>query len=161
MYIPTDATKSSEIQFKNNVTYPNGQIYTSAQQAQMFEAYIQQDPYLSKHRGQLAERNGAKRPWYNRVDMKLIQDIFTNVGSHRHTVQLSADIYNVANLLNHYWGARKIYTINNPLKVESVTNGIPTFSITSYNGAPVTQTFISNISTSTTWAMQLGLRYIF
>lgn len=161
IYIPKDATNPAEIQFKNNVLYPNGQTYTSAQQAQIFEAYIQQDPYLNKHRGQLAERNGAKRPWYNRVDMKLVQDIFAKVGPRRHTIQLSADIFNVANLLNHDWGARKIYTINNPLRVENVTNGIPTFSITSYNGAPVTQTFINNISTSTTWAMQLGVRYIF
>jgi len=161
LYVPLDATNPSEILFKNNVTYANGQTYTSAQQAQIFENYIRQDPYLSKHRGQLTERNGAKRPWYNRVDMKVLQDIFTNVGSRRHTIQLSADIFNVANLLNHYWGARKIYTINNPLKVESVTNGVPTFSITPYNGAPVTQSFINTIATSTTWAMQLGIRYIF
>ncbi|TMI97433.1 MAG: hypothetical protein E6H06_01665 [Bacteroidetes bacterium] len=161
MYVPKDATNPAEILFKNNVTYANGQTYTSAQQAQIFENYIRQDPYLSKHRGQITERNGAKRPWYNRVDMKLMQDIFTNVGKRRHTIQLSADIYNVANLINHYWGARKIYTINNPLKVESVSNGVPTFSITPYNGAPVTQSFINTISTSTTWAVQLGVRYIF
>ena len=161
MYVPLDATNPGEILFKNNVTYANGQTYTSAQQAQIFENYIRQDPYLSKHRGQLTERNGAKRPWYNRVDMKVLQDIFTSVGSRRHTIQLSADIFNVANLLNHYWGARKIYTINNPLKVESVASGVPTFSITPYNGAPVAQSFINTISTSSTWAMQLGVRYIF
>jgi hypothetical protein len=160
MYVPTDATNPSEIQFKNNVVYTNG-TYTAAQQAQIFEAYIQQDPYLSKHRGQVVERNGAKRPWYNRVDMKVMQDIFTNVGPRKHTIQLSADIYNLTNLINHDWGARKIYTINNPLKVESVTNGVPLFSITSYNGAPVNKTFINTISTSSTWSMQLGIRYIF
>jgi outer membrane receptor protein involved in Fe transport len=160
IYVPTDATKSSEILFKNNVVYTSG-TYTATQQAQIFEDYIKQDPYLSKHRGQVVERNGAKRPWYNRVDMKLLQDIFTNVGSRRHTIQISADIYNLANLINNDWGARKIYTVNNPLKVESVTNGIPTFSITSYNGAPVNKTFINTISTSSTWSMQLGVRYIF
>jgi hypothetical protein len=93
--------------------------------------------------------------------MKVLQDIFTNVGPRRHTIQISADIYNLANLINHDWGARKIYTINNPLKVESVTGGVPTFSITSYNGAPVNKTFINTISTSSTWSMQLGVRYIF
>jgi hypothetical protein len=159
MYIPTDATNTSEILFKDNVAY-NGVNYTSAEQAKIFEAYIRQDPYLSKHRGQIAERNGAKRPWYNRLDMKFLQDVFVLTGKYRHTIQFSADIYNIPNLLNHYWGARKIYTVNNPLKVESVTNGVPTFSITPYNGAPVTQTFIPNISTSNTWAIQLGLRYI-
>ena len=160
MYIPTDATNPSEILFKNNVVYTSG-TYTAAQQAQIFENYIKQDPYLSKHRGQVAGRNGAKRSWYNRLDMKFLQDIFTKVGPRRHTIQFSADIYNLANLINHDWGARKIYTINNPLKVESVTNGVPTFSITSYNGAPVSKTFINTISTSSTWSMQLGIRYIF
>ena len=160
MYVPTDARNASEIQFKNNVVY-NGVTYTSAEQAALFENYILQDPYLREHRGQVVERNGAKRPWYNRLDMKFIQDLFTKVGSRRHTIQFTADIYNISNLVHNHWGARKIYTVNNPLKVESVTNGIPLFSITPYNNAPVTQTFVSNISTSNTWAMQLGLRYIF
>jgi outer membrane receptor protein involved in Fe transport len=159
MYVPTDATNPSEIKFVDR-TY-NGQLYTATTQAQIFERYIQQDPYLRDRRGKVVERNGAKRPWYNRLDMKFIQDIFTNVGSRRHTIQFSADVYNVANLINHDWGARKIYTINNPLTLSSVTNGIPSFTITPYNGLPVTQTFINTISTSNTWAMQLGLRYIF
>ena len=161
MYIPKDARDPSEIQFKNQ-GYNNGVTYTAAEQAELFERFIQQDPYLNKHRGQVAERNGAKRPWYDRVDMKLMQDLFTKVGgSRRHTVQLTADIFNVLNLLNSHWGARKIYTVNNPLTYQGLTNGVPTFTITAYNNAPVTQTFISNLSTSSTWAMQLGLRYIF
>ena len=159
MYIPADATNPSEIKFVDH-TY-NGQVVTAAQQTQMFESYINQDPYLKKHRGQLAERNGAKRPWYNRVDMKFVQDLFTNISSHRNTLEFTADIFNVANLLNNYWGARKIYTVNNPLTVSSVSGGIPSFYITPYNGLPVTQTFISQISTANTWQMQLGLRYIF
>lgn len=159
MYIPTDATNPSEIQFVDH-TY-NGQTTTAAQQAQMFEDYIKQDPYLSKHRGEVAERNGAKRPWYNRLDMKFVQDLFTNVGQHRNTIQFSADIYNLTNLLNNYWGARKIYTVNNPLTLNTVTNGVPNFYITPYNGLPVTKTFINSISTANTWAVQLGLRYIF
>jgi outer membrane receptor protein involved in Fe transport len=160
IYIPKNALDPTEIKFKD-ATYTSAGVVTAAQQAQIFEDYINQDPYLSKHRGQIAERNGPKRPWYNRLDMKVLQDIFTNVGPRRHTIQISADIYNLANLINHDWGARKIYTINNPLKVESVTGGVPTFSITSYNGAPVNKTFINTISTSSTWSMQLGVRYIF
>jgi len=160
MYIPTDATNPSEIQFVDH-TYGTT-LVTAAQQAQIFESYIKQDPYLSKHRGEVAERNGAKRPWYNRLDMKFVQDLFANIGSHRNTIQFSADIYNLPNLLNNYWGARKIYAVNNPLTVSSISaNGIPSFYITPYNGLPVSQTFISTISTSSTWAIQLGLRYIF
>jgi hypothetical protein len=158
MYIPKDP---SEIQFKNNVTYQNGTTYTSQQQSDIFFKFIDQDPYLRKHKGEVAKRNGAKLPWYDRVDMKIAQDIFNNFGGDRHTLQITADFYNILNLVNHNWGIRKLNTVTNPLKVESVTNGVPTFSISPYNGAPVTQSFVNNVSISTTWTVQLGLRYMF
>ena len=63
-----------------NTAAINGIVYTPAQQAQLFEDYINQDKYLKKHRGQYAERNGAQVPWRNQVDFKLIQDVFTNIG---------------------------------------------------------------------------------
>lgn len=162
LYVPRNAKDPNEIRFKDGMpAFPNGVAYSAAQQAEIFENYINQDPYLSKHRGQVTERNGAKYPWYNRIDAKLLQDFFLNVGSHRHTLQFSADVINLPNLLNSKWGVRKLYTVNNPLKVESVTNGVPTYSITTFNSAPVTRTFFDNVSTSTTYAIQLGLRYIF
>ncbi|MFL5811667.1 MAG: hypothetical protein ACJ749_19240, partial [Flavisolibacter sp.] len=157
MYIPRDP---SEINFKNNVVY-NGVTYTSQQQSDIFFQYIEQDPYLRSRKGQVAERNGALLPWVNRLDGKFAQELFNNIGKQRHSVQFTVDAYNVLNLLNHNWGIRKQTTVANPLRVESVTNGIPTFSVTSYNNAPVNQTFVDNISTSTTWALQLGIRYIF
>jgi hypothetical protein len=160
MYVPTDARNTNQIRFREGVVY-NGVTYTAAQQAEIFENFISQDPYLSKHRGQVTERNGALYPWYNRLDAKIVQDVFTNIGPRKHSLQFSVDCYNFLNLLNKDWGVRKLYTVNNPLRVESITNGIPTFSITSFNNAPVTTTFIDNVATSTTWALQLGVRYIF
>lgn len=162
MYVPTNANDATQIQFKNNVTL-GGVTYTSAQQAAIFEAYISQDPYLSKHRGQVVERNGARYPFYNRLDLKFAQDLFQNIGKQRHTLQFTADVVNFLNLLDNHWGITKIATLSshNPLKLESVTNGVPTFSINTYNGAPVTQSYVNNVSTSTTYAIQLGLRYSF
>jgi hypothetical protein len=95
--------------------------------------------------------------------MKIAQDIFSNFGKQRHSIQVTADIYNVLNLLNNKWGIRNITTLatNNPLQLVSVTNGVPLFRITAFNGAPVTKTFQNNVSTSTTWAAQIGIRYIF
>ncbi|MFL5786601.1 MAG: hypothetical protein ACJ748_00990 [Flavisolibacter sp.] len=157
MYIPKNP---SEIKFKNNVVY-NGVTYTAQQQSDIFFQYIEQDPYLRDHKGQVAERNGAKFPWYNRVDMKFAEDIFGTFGRRRNTLQFTVDIVNFLNLLNSNWGVRQLTTVNNPLKVESVTNGVPTFSLTSFANAPVNKTFVNNFSTSSTWGIQLGLRYIF
>ncbi|PZR26699.1 MAG: cell envelope biogenesis protein OmpA [Citrobacter freundii] len=156
MYIPKSP---SEINFAS-VTY-NGVTYTPQQQSDLFFKYIAQDPYLSKHQGQVAERNGAKLPFYHRLDGKLVQDIFTNIGKQKHTLQFTADVFNVLNLLNKDWGIREITTIQNPLQIASVANGVPTFRLTSFNNAPVAASFQDNVSTSTTWAMQLGLRYSF
>ncbi len=159
MYIPTDARDVNEIRFVDKM-YGTA-LYTAAQQASIFEAFIEQDPYLRKHRGQVAERFGALMPWYNRFDAKLIQDIFVKVGGRRHTLQVTADVYNISNLLNKNWGVRKLYVLNNPLRVENVVDGVPGFSISPSNNIPINQTFIDNVSTASTWSMQLGVRYIF
>jgi outer membrane receptor protein involved in Fe transport len=163
MYIPRNAKDPNEIQFQASFAYPNGVTYTAADMGQIFENYIQQDPYLRKHRGQIVERNGAKLPWVDRMDMKVAQDLFVNIGRQRNTIQVTADVYNVLNLINHDWGIRKITTLpsNNPLTLVSVTNGVPLFRLNTFNNAPVTQTFQRNVSTSTTWAVQVGVRYIF
>ncbi|MBN8862962.1 MAG: TonB-dependent receptor [Sphingobacteriales bacterium] len=158
MYIPRDA---SEITFVNSFAYPNGVTYTKSEMEQIFMNYVNNDPYLSKHKGQVAERNGAKLPFYHRVDAKLVQDIFTNIGKQKHTLQFTADVYNLLNLLNNDWGVRKITTVNNPLQLVSVTGGVPSFRLSTFQNAPVTKSFINNVSTSTSWGMQLGFRYIF
>jgi hypothetical protein len=161
MYVPKNAKDPNEIQFQASFLYPNGVSYTGAQMAELFDNYIKQDPYLSKHRGQVVQRNGAKLPWADRLDMKVAQDIFTNVGKSRHTIQVTADVYNVLNLVNHDWGIRKISTVANPLQLNSVTAGIPQYRLTAFNGAPVVASFQDNVSTSTTYAIQLGVRYLF
>ncbi len=56
IYIPRDTSEMNFVQF----THTNGRVFTAAEQATAFEAYIQQDEYLSSHRGQYAERGGAK-----------------------------------------------------------------------------------------------------
>jgi len=163
MYIPKNAKDQTEIQFQPSFAYPNGVTYTASEMAQLFENYILQDPYLREHRGQVAERNGAKLPWFDRLDMKVAQDIFTSIRGRRNTIQLTADIYNVINLINNNWGIRKITTLasNNPLTLVGVTNGIPQFRLNTFNNAPITKSFQNNNSTSTTWAIQIGARYIF
>ena len=84
IYIPRDTSEMNFVQF----THTNGRVFTAAEQAQAFEAYIQQDSYLSKHRGQYAERNGQCMPMFNRMDLSVMQDIFKQ---HRRQAQRRAD----------------------------------------------------------------------
>lgn len=166
IYIPKDP---SEITFVNRPAsaLTNNIAYTAQQQSDMFFAYIAQDKYLSKHMGEYAERNGASIPWRNRVDFKLLQDIFTNIGNKRNTLQFSLDVVNFGNLLNNEWG--RIRTVNaSTILVPQNANSLipggtvkPTFWLKDDRGNLVSETFRDVLSVSATYGMKLGLRYIF
>ncbi|MDQ3683374.1 MAG: carboxypeptidase regulatory-like domain-containing protein [Bacteroidota bacterium] len=162
IYIPKDP---SEITFVTS-TY-NGVSYTAQQQSEIFFRYIEQDRYLKNHKGQYAERNGAQTPWRNQIDVKILQDVFTNIGKRRNSIQFSLDIFNVGNLINSDWGIFK--TINTssllvPTNFTTLTPGgatRPTFRLASDRGVPANTTFRDNVSVASTYFMQFGLRYIF
>ena len=159
IYIPRDP---SEITFTDVVSGGNVQ-FTAQQQSDAFFAYIDQDPYLSKNKGKYADRNGALFPWRHRFDLRLLQDIFTNIKGRRNTLQLSIDILNVGNLVNSDWGIIQTTNYNNgAILVPNVAaNGTATFQMARVNNQLPTTTFRNITNTSTTWGMQVGLRYIF
>ncbi len=160
IYIPKNP---SEITFASQTV--NGVTYSPQQQSDLFFAYIEQDKYLRKHKGQYAERNGGMFPWRNTVDVKLMQDIFSNVGKNRNTVQFTLDIFNFGNLLNPSWGKSKtlnaasILVPQNHLTMGGAT--MPTFRLAVDRGNLITSTFRDNVSVFSTYSMQFGLRYIF
>lgn len=165
IYIPKDATNTNEIVFASKTV--NGVVYDAATQGKMFNDYIDQDKYLRKHRGEYAERNGADFPWRNRFDVKILQDVFTNIGKRRNTVQFSLDILNAANLINSNWGGIKVTnaaSILVPTNVTSIIQGgtvKPTFQIQTVGTGLATSTFRDLVSTGATYSLQFGVRYIF
>ncbi|WP_415208770.1 TonB-dependent receptor [Rudaea sp.] len=78
--------------------------YGTATQAQIdaFNAFIDNDPYLSKHRGQIAGRNASNAPWVNELDLGVQQELPGFFGKDKFIARL--DIYNFLNLLNKKWG---------------------------------------------------------
>lgn len=121
-------------------------------------AFIEQDPYLSAHRGEIAERFGLINPWYQTLDLRVLQDVVFPAGGRDHTFQLSVDVLNFLNLLNSDWGVRKVADARatNPLSlVQFDADGTPVFN---FNG--VQETFIDNPSIFSRWQVQLGLRYL-
>jgi hypothetical protein len=167
MYIPKSP---SEIKFAPIAASGTVPAFTAQQQSDAFFSFVAQDKYLSKHQGQVADRFGARMPFYHRVDMKLTQDIFTNIGSHKNTLQFTADLVNALNFFNRDWGIRKITIVTNPLKYvsNSAANGAQaSYQLATYLPAGATsqilvdKTYLNNNSTSTTWQLQLGVRYIF
>jgi hypothetical protein len=158
MYVPRDP---SEIKFADLAPSGTTPGFTAQQQSDAFFQYIAQDKYLSKHMGQVVERNGARFPFFHRVDMNFQQELFKNIGQYRHSLIFGVSVLNFLNLLNHDWGIRKQYIVNNPLRVASVTNGVPFYTMATFNGDLVRSSFINVNSTNTTWGLQLSLSYKF
>jgi hypothetical protein len=157
MYIPRD---QGEI---NLVDIPGG--LSAAQQWTALNAFIGQDDYLSEHRGEIAERNGAINPWFSNIDLRILQDVIVS----DHTFQVSLDLLNAANFLNSDWGVREV--VNTAAKTPLIlcNENIPgcpgTFNaegepLYQFPGA-VTETFIDDPSELSRWRAQLGFRYLF
>jgi hypothetical protein len=167
MYIPRDA---SEIIF-DPITkkLPDGTfetIFSSEEQNTAFWSYVDQDSYLSEHKGQYAERYGVVMPWVSRFDVKVLQDVFTKIGDKKHSLQISLDLLNVGNLLNSNWGVYQKQTLGSYditlLKMSKVgTDGVPHYQM-NYTGTSLpTSTYTPVLSTVSTWGAQLGVRYTF
>ena len=158
IYIPKDP---SEITFTN---IGGSTPFTAQEQSDAFFAYIEQDAYLSKHKGEYAERNGALLPWRHRFDLRLLQDFSFNIKGKKHAFQFSADVLNVGNMLNSSWGIRQFTNYSNGSILTPTVNaatGTATYQMARVGGKLPTETFSDIISTATTWGAQLGLRYIF
>lgn len=153
IYIPRN---QSEINF-DPFTGTGGSV---AEQWAAFNAFIEQDDYLKANRGKIAERFGALNPWYSNIDLKVLHEISFMAGTQKHSFQISADILNVANLLNSEWGVRSVASAaaTSPLELKRFdANGAPVFN---FKGI-ATQTFVDDLGLSSRWQMQIGVRYLF
>ncbi|MEL6652516.1 MAG: hypothetical protein AAFQ87_17075 [Bacteroidota bacterium] len=148
IYIPT-ASEISEMRF-------SGDAEAQAAQASALENYIAQDEYLSGRRGDYAEKYSILSPWYNNWDLRILQDFNFNVGEKVHTIQLSADVLNVGNLLNSSWGVRQLPVNTQPIGV-GFDNEEPVYSF----DTDLSSTFTNDFSLLSRWQAQFGLRYIF
>jgi len=141
--------------------------------------FINQDPYLSSHRGRFAERNAVIMPYFKRLDLNVTQDFYLKTGKEKHTLRVSFDIINLGNFLNKNWGLTKTFstpfnTSQNAasfLKYEGLvaTPGDPNFGKPRFsfpyqdavNQIPFTSSFTESTSIYSRWQGQIGIRYIF
>jgi outer membrane receptor for ferrienterochelin and colicin len=142
----------------NDIHLVEGDL-TSAEQWELLDAFIEADAYLSNHRGEYAEKNGARTPFESQFDFKYLQNLGFNALGKDQRLQLSIDIENFANLLNSSWGA--VYS--NPfdyglIEFEGYDGTVPMFyfdderlDLEKYN--------ISNFFSR--WRARIGVRYFF
>lgn len=96
MYIPT----KEEIQQMSWEPFHNGiRVVREDEQAAAMERWIQTQPYLSKRRGQFAERNGGQLPFSWQCDLKLEREISLERVGLRGNVRFTLEVFNLAALL--------------------------------------------------------------
>lgn len=166
IYVPANAGEINLVE-----TTVDGVTYTPAQQWEILDAFIADDPHLSDRRGDYAERNGGREPFEFTMDLRFLQDFYVEMANgKRNILQFSVDIFNFTNLLNKDWGRRRFagsFGNYNLIDLQNVTLGsttTPEYSVNSEileGNEPWTNRLDDSGFRSSRWQMQLGVRYIF
>jgi hypothetical protein len=162
IYVPNNA---SEINFAPLTVGTT--TYTESEQQTAFDAFINQDEYLSTRRGKYAERNGSVLPYLHRFDLTVAQDFFVKVKGKKNSIQIRLDILNFGNMLNNEWGVSQ--RAGAPALLNFVNyngEGEPVYRLQTQklvDGSTVLaqQSVQRNSSVFDVWNAQLGLRYTF
>ncbi|MDF1548226.1 MAG: TonB-dependent receptor [Bacteroidales bacterium] len=159
IWIPSDQSQINLVDIGNS---GDADYVSAAQQWTDLQQFIDDDKYLSKHKGEYAERNGARVPWTNVFDLKIMQDFYIQAGGKKHTLQLSFDIFNVGNLINKDWGRIYYASYDTNTLIDFVgfeaDGTTPQFNFEK----PRTKFNIDDSGlNSSRWQAQFGVRYIF
>ncbi len=154
IYIPTDA-EIDQMNFADTPDPVDGSTVTAAQQRAALKAFISQDDYLSKNRGEYSERNAILSPWYSRWDLRLLQDYNLSNG---HQIQFSVDILNFGNLISSDWGIRQFPTNT---QIIGASTDASTGDVVYTFDPSLTETFTPETGLISRWQLQFGLRYTF
>lgn len=166
IYIPLASELAGDFSTMNFVPITNtsGQlVYSSQQQKQFLNDFIETDKYLRKHRGEFAERNGARLPFTHSIDLRLQQDFKLKIKSKDVHFAIIYDVFNFANMLNKDWG--HIYSVvggNFPLirfaGYANTTTLTPQYQFSPLNGLPYSLSTNSAPGSSARWISQVGIK---
>lgn len=155
IYIHANTNEMNFQQFTSS-----GRTFTVAEQTAAWEAFINQDKYLSANRGSIAERGAVFMPMVYRADFSFTQQLFTT--SRKQTLEFRIDILNVGNLLNNNWGVGQMFTSTQPLVPAGVdANNRPQFRMRNLGPNLITESFTPTANAGDVWRLQYGLRFNF
>jgi hypothetical protein len=166
LYIPKDKSEMNFVTFVCGTAQGGSTptTFTPQQQADAWEKYIQQDAYLSSHRGQYAQRNAVFFPMFNRADFSLSQDVASALTGRKNSLQLRLDFLNFGNLLNHNWGVSQRMVNTQPLVFNgggsNGPNGVA-YTMRNVGNRLMDHTFEQTATTGDVYRIQLSVRYLF
>lgn len=163
MYIPES---TATMKFAN-ITSGSGAnqvtLFTADQQRAAFEQFIT-DNGLEKYRGQILPRNGFLLPWLNRVDVRISQNLFTDMVQKGDKIQLTLDVLNFGNMLNSEWGIQDTTVSQYGAAILSRSGAVspdPTFTMVRDGSNLVNAPYRAANNRFTTWSALFGMKYSF
>lgn len=161
VYVPASINEINLIPY----TRSDGSVATPQQQWEQLNAIIEDDSHLSDRRGDYAKKNGSWLPYTAIFDLSVRQDFGLVLGGELHRFQVSADIFNLGNMINSDWGSNYVVRgFNNyydlyQFEGYEADGTTPQFTFRD-EGATGTERF--NITgLASRWRMQFGIRYMF
>ena len=103
-------------------------------------------------------------PWLNRVDIRLTQNLFTDMVQKGDKIQLSLDILNFGNMLNSEWGIQDQNVSSYGAAILGRSGSLspnPTFQMLRSGNQLVTSPNRPSSSRFTTWSAMFGMKYSF
>lgn len=160
VYVPANASEINLVDYELS----SGTVVTAAQQWENLNALIEDDPNLKNSRGGYAEKNGSWAPFTGIFDLAIRQDLGTLIGASSNRLQLSLDVFNMANLLNGKWGVSYFVPgdFNNYFLYDfegyAADGTTPEFT---YRDDEIGSDRFNISGTGSRWRMRLGVRYLF
>ncbi len=161
IYVPANASEINLVPL-----IKPGQVILPAEQYAALDAYIERDEYLRSRRGQYVDANASRGLWNHSIDFKLLQNFSIYTGAdkeNKNTLQLSVDLFNVANFLNKDWGERTFVDNFGEVELLTTQTGGPNPTFTFDPDLQNNDKFITDDggTRSSRWQAQVGVRYIF
>jgi outer membrane receptor for ferrienterochelin and colicin len=135
---------------------PNCDVVLKGITKAQFNTFLQRSG-LDKYRGKIAPRNAFSSPRFNRIDVRVAQDLPNPITGHR--AQFVVDIENFGNLLDHNWGVSR--QVPFPYYTQAVDVGLNrTNGSYTYSGLRSPNQTVLDVLNSV-WKISVGLMYDF
>jgi hypothetical protein len=148
VYVPRDST---------DITLSNPKAYST------LERFIEREPCLHNQRGRIMTRNSCRNPSVTSLDARLAKAF--SVG--RRGFELSADLFNVSNMINSDWGlVRESSSLESKRGLLAVSGWDPVarrprYTVPTINGQPIVPALNTVVVDASRWRIQIGGRIIF
>jgi hypothetical protein len=118
--------------------------------------FIEREPCLHRQRGRILARNSCRNPWFGTLNARVTKAFPTLTGQ---SLQLTADIYNVLNILNREWGQYRVTTLDSAVPMLFLSGYDPSAGRGIYR--PLLPGFRQIQDLASRWQTELSVRYVF